>query len=92
MHVTKKLGVATKYLEVLFCYDFHSGIFDKEEDLMFAIELGLFSIGTIDVLTSIWSNQPIKLITLACLNLVEHVIKPIEPTFEPLILSDIPVK
>jgi len=32
---------------VLVCYDFHFGIFDKEEDLMFPIEPGLFSIGTI---------------------------------------------
>jgi hypothetical protein len=39
---------------VLVCYDFHFGIFDEEEDLMFATELGLFSIGTIVVLTSNW--------------------------------------
>jgi hypothetical protein len=44
-------------------YDFHYGISNKEDDLMFAIELRLFSIGTIVVLTSIWSDQPIKLIT-----------------------------
>jgi hypothetical protein len=44
----------TKHSKVLVCYDFHFGIFDKEEDLMFAIELGLFSIGTIILFTSIW--------------------------------------
>jgi len=33
--VIKKLGAQTKWLEVLVCYDFHIGIFDKEEDLMF---------------------------------------------------------
>jgi hypothetical protein len=33
---TKKLGAQTKWLEVLVCYDFHLGIFDEEEDLMFA--------------------------------------------------------
>jgi len=36
--ITKKLGAPTKHLEVLVCYDFHSRIFNKEEDLMFAIE------------------------------------------------------
>jgi hypothetical protein len=25
------------------CYNFHSGIFDEEEDMMFTIELDLFS-------------------------------------------------
>ncbi len=34
--VIKKLGVQTKRLEVLVCYDFHSRIFDEEEDVMFA--------------------------------------------------------
>ncbi len=33
--ITKKLGAPTKHLEVLICH-FHSRIFDKEEDLMFA--------------------------------------------------------
>ncbi len=32
IHVTKKLGVQTKRLEVLVCYDFHSGIFNDEKD------------------------------------------------------------
>jgi hypothetical protein len=41
--VTKKLGAPTKHLEVSICYVFHYGISDKEEDLMFAIELELFS-------------------------------------------------
>jgi hypothetical protein len=36
---------------VLVCYEFPFGIFDKEEDSMFAIELGLFSIGTIVIPT-----------------------------------------
>jgi hypothetical protein len=81
--ITKKFGTLTKHPEVLICYDFHSGISD--EDLMFAIELGLFSIGTIVVPTSIWSNQPVKLITSTGLNLVEHV-------FKPSILSNIFIK
>jgi hypothetical protein len=36
--LTKKLGVPTKHLEVLVCYDFHSRISKEEEDLMFATE------------------------------------------------------
>jgi hypothetical protein len=35
---------------MLVCYDFHSRTFDDEEDLMFDIELELFSIQTIVVL------------------------------------------
>jgi hypothetical protein len=38
---------------------------------MFATELGLFSIGTIVVPTSIWSYQLVKLTTLTSLNIVE---------------------
>ncbi len=34
--VTKKLGAPTKRPKILVCYEFHFGIFDKEEDLMFA--------------------------------------------------------
>jgi hypothetical protein len=51
--VTKKLGAPTKHLEVLVCCDFHFGIFDEKEDLMFATKPGLFSIRTIVVPTSI---------------------------------------
>jgi hypothetical protein len=64
---------------LLVCYDFQFGISNKEEDLMFATKLGLFSIGTIVVLTLIWSNQPTKLITSTCLNLLEHVYVHVEP-------------
>jgi hypothetical protein len=34
--ITKKLVVQTKRPKVLMCYDFHSGISDDEEDIMFA--------------------------------------------------------
>jgi hypothetical protein len=71
---------------------FYFGIFDEEEDLMFAIKLGLFSIGTIILPTLVWSNQPIKLITLAGLNLVEQAINPIEPVSEPPSSSNIHAK
>jgi hypothetical protein len=33
--ITKELEILTKHQEVLVCYDFHFGIIDKEEDLMF---------------------------------------------------------
>ncbi len=49
--VTKKLGIQTKRPKVLICYDFYFGIFDDEEDVMFAIELNMFSIGSIVVPT-----------------------------------------
>jgi hypothetical protein len=35
------------------CYDFHFGISDEEKDVMFTIELNLFSIRTIIVPTHI---------------------------------------
>jgi hypothetical protein len=53
IHVTKKLGVQTKRPKVLICYDFHSGIFDDEDDVMFATKLNLFFIGTIIIPTHI---------------------------------------
>jgi hypothetical protein len=59
---------------------------------MFAIEPGQFSIGTIVVLTLVWSNQLVKLITSTSLNLVEQVNKLVEPVFEPLVSSNILVK
>jgi hypothetical protein len=43
IHVTKKLSVQTKRPKILMCYDFHSGIFDDEEDMMFTTKLDLFS-------------------------------------------------
>jgi hypothetical protein len=59
---------------------------------MFVTELGLFSIGTIDVLTLVWLNIFVKLITSAGLNLVEWVYVPIEPIFILPILFDMHVK
>jgi hypothetical protein len=38
---------------VLLCYDYQNGIIN-EEDIMFAIEPKLFSIGTISLLETIW--------------------------------------
>jgi hypothetical protein len=58
---------------VLVCYDFHYGIFDEKEDLMFATKLGLFSIGTIVVPILIMLEKPINLIASIGLKLVEQV-------------------
>jgi hypothetical protein len=52
----------------------------------------LFSIGTIVFPTSVWLDQLVKLITLTCLNLVEHVIEPIKHVFKSHVLFDIPIK
>jgi hypothetical protein len=49
--VIKKLSIQTKRQKVFVCYDFHSGIFDDEMDVMFATKLNLFSIITIVVTT-----------------------------------------
>jgi len=51
--ITKKLGVQTKRPKVLVCCDFHFGIFDEEEDVMFATKLDMFLIGTIALPTHI---------------------------------------
>jgi hypothetical protein len=72
--ITKKLGAPTKRLEILVCYDFHYGIYNEKENLMFATEPRLFSIGTIAIPTSLWLDQPVKLITSKGLNLVEQLI------------------
>jgi hypothetical protein len=75
--LTKKLGAPTKCLKALVCYDFHFGISNEEEDLMFAKEPRLFSIGIIVVLTLVG---------------VDQVIKHVELVFEALISSNIPIK
>jgi hypothetical protein len=79
--VTKKLRTPTKQPKVLVCYDYHFGISNEEKDLMFAIELRLFSIGTIVVPTLVRLEQPINLIPSIGLNLVEHVFAFIELGF-----------
>ncbi len=43
------LGINLKRPKVLLCFDYHNGIIDEEEDLMFANEPELFSIGTISL-------------------------------------------
>jgi hypothetical protein len=57
---------------VLVCYDFHYGKFDEKEDFIFSTKPRLFSIGTIVVLTSLWSNQLVVPTSIG-LNLIEQV-------------------
>jgi hypothetical protein len=76
--ITKKLGVQTKRLKVLVCYDFHFRISNEEEDVMFAIELDLFSIGTITIPTHI-EHVP-KLVYIPYIVIIEPIPKqPIKP-------------
>jgi hypothetical protein len=59
---------------------------------MFATKPRLFSIRTIVILTIVWSNQLVKLITSIGLNLVEQVIVHVEFVSKSLVLSNIHVK
>jgi hypothetical protein len=47
------LGGEVKKLKVLLCYDYQNGITDEEEDIIFATEPKLFSIGIISLLKTI---------------------------------------
>jgi hypothetical protein len=51
--ITKKLGVQTKRLKILVSYEFHFGISNEEEDVIFTTKLDLFSIGIITIFTNI---------------------------------------
>jgi hypothetical protein len=69
--VTKKLYVQTKRPKVLVCYNFHFGISNEKEDMMFATKLDLFSIGTIVVPTH---TKPIfKIECISNLRITKHV-------------------
>ncbi len=90
--VTKKLGVQTKRLEVLMCYDFHYGISNEEEDVMFTIKTNMFYVGTVIESTRIelvskWICIPnfsitkpipkhVELICILIVNLINLVIPP----------------
>jgi uncharacterized protein (DUF1499 family) len=56
--VTKHLESEVRRSEVLLCYDYPNGIIDEEENIIFAIEPILFSIGTISLLDTIQSMKP----------------------------------
>jgi hypothetical protein len=46
----KHLGAEVKWPEVLLCYNYQNGITNEEEDIIFAIEPRLVSIGSINLL------------------------------------------
>ncbi len=56
--ITKHLGSEIRRPEMLLCYDYHNGIIDEEENIIFAIEPVLFSIGTISLPETIQSMKP----------------------------------
>jgi hypothetical protein len=56
--VTKHLGGEVKIPKVLLCYDYQNDIINEEEDVIFAIELELFSIGTISLPKTIQFVKP----------------------------------
>jgi hypothetical protein len=53
------LGGEIRRPEKLLCYDYHNDIIDEEEDIIFVIELELFSIGIISLLETIQSMKTI---------------------------------
>jgi len=79
--ITKKLSIQTKRPEVLVCCDFHSGISNDKEDVMFVIELHLFSIGTIIIPTHIEHiPKPICLLYIIMAKLILN---------QPIILANV---
>jgi hypothetical protein len=56
------MGINLKRLKVLQCFDYHNGIIDQEEGLLFASELDLFFIGTI--------NLPFKIMKIVIVNII----------------------
>jgi hypothetical protein len=53
------LGSEVRRPKVLLCYDYHNGITDEEENIIFVTELTLFSIGTINLSKIIQSMKTI---------------------------------
>jgi hypothetical protein len=51
------LGSEIRKPKVLLCYDYHNGIIDEEEDIIFATVLELFCIGTISLPETIQSTK-----------------------------------
>jgi len=66
--INKKLGVETKRPQVLVCYDFMEGLIDEEENMIFEIELELFSIGTITI-----SDEIVSLLSVRCSEITNNV-------------------
>ncbi len=57
--ITKHLGSEVRRLEVLLCYDYQNDVTDEKKDIIFVIELKLFSIGIISLLETIQSMKTI---------------------------------
>jgi hypothetical protein len=62
--VNKKLGVETKRPQVFVCYDLLKGLTYEEENMIFEIELKLFSIGIITI-----SDETISLLNIGISNI-----------------------
>jgi hypothetical protein len=53
------LGSEVRRLEVLLCYNYQNGVTNEKKDIIFVIELKLFSIGIISLLETIQSMKTI---------------------------------
>jgi len=53
------LGNEVRRLEVLLCYNYQNGVTNEKKDIIFVIELKLFSIGIISLLETIQSMKTI---------------------------------
>jgi hypothetical protein len=62
--INKKLGVETRRPQALVCYDLMEGLTNEEEDLIFEIDLELFSIGTIII-----SDETISLLNVGVIEI-----------------------
>jgi hypothetical protein len=72
--------------KILVCHDFHFGILDEKEDMMFATKLNLFSIRTIAIY--IHTKLIFKLVYIHNFSIIESVPKqPIEPMFCVLVVN-----
>ncbi len=62
--INTKLGVETRRPQVLVCYDLMEGLTNEDEDMIFEIELELFSISIIII-----SNETISLLNVRITNI-----------------------
>jgi hypothetical protein len=60
--MTKHLGTNLKRPKVLLFFDYHNGIIDEEEDLMFISDPKLFFIGT--------TSLPLKTLEIVVVNII----------------------
>jgi hypothetical protein len=63
--IHKKLGIETKRPQILVCYGLLEGLTCEKEDLIFEIELELFSIGTITI-----SDKIVSLLNFGVLKII----------------------